>query len=176
MTTPIQMANFTATIANRGYFFKPHFTKPKSQKIRDSLYPKNYTLIEPQHFETVIEGMHQVVERGTARIAKIKGIAVSGKTGTAENFIRLNNKKTQLTDHSIFVAFAPKENPKIAIAVFVENGYWGSRWAAPIASLMIEKYLTRKVKRSWLEKRMLEGSLIDEYAKPLSGNSFKINE
>ena len=176
LTTPIQMANFTATIANRGYFFKPHFTRPKSQKIRDSLYPKNYTLIEPQHFETVIEGMHQVVERGTARIAKIKGIAVSGKTGTAENFIRLNNKKTQLTDHSIFVAFAPKENPQIAIAVFVENGYWGSRWAAPIASLMIEKYLTRKVKRSWLEKRMLEGSLIDEYAKPLSGNFFKINE
>ena len=176
LTTPIQMANFTATIANRGYFFKPHFTKPKSQKIRDSLYPKNYTLIEPQHFETVIEGMHQVVERGTARIAKIKDIKVCGKTGTAENFIRLNNEKKQLTDHSIFVAFAPKENPKIAIAVFIENGYWGSRWAAPIASLMIEKYLNGTVKRSWLEKRMLEGSLMDEYAKPLSGNSFTINE
>jgi penicillin-binding protein 2 len=120
--------------------------------------------------------MHQVVERGTARIAKIPGIEVCGKTGTAENFIRLNGEKTQLTDHSIFVAFAPKENPKIALAVFVENGYWGGRWAAPIASLMIEKYLKGKVKRTWLENRMLNGSLQNEYLKPLSGKPFEINE
>jgi penicillin-binding protein 2 len=120
--------------------------------------------------------MHQVVERGTARIAKIPGIEVCGKTGTAENFIRLNDKKTQLTDHSIFVAFAPKENPKIALAVFVENGYWGARWAAPIASLMIEKYLNGEVKRTWLENRMLNGSLQSEYEKPLSGKPFEINE
>jgi penicillin-binding protein 2 len=176
LITPIQMANFTATIANRGYFIKPHFTIPKTQQIKDSLYPKNYTLVEPQHFETVIEGMHQVVERGTARIARIRGIKVCGKTGTAENFIRLNNEKTQLSDHSIFVAFAPKENPKIALAVFVENGYWGGRWAAPIASLMIEKYLNGEVKRGWLEKKMLKGSLANEYAKPLSGKPFTINE
>ncbi|MEK9612904.1 MAG: penicillin-binding transpeptidase domain-containing protein, partial [Flavobacteriaceae bacterium] len=176
LITPIQMANFTAAIANRGYFIKPHFTIPETQKIKDSLYPKNYTLVETQHFETVIEGMHQVVEKGTARIARIRGIEVCGKTGTAENFIRLNDQKTQLSDHSIFVAFAPKENPKIAIAVFVENGYWGGRWAAPIASLMIEKYLKGDVKRRWLEKKMLEGSLVNEYAKPLSGKAFTINE
>ena len=176
LTTPIQMANFTAAIANRGFYVKPHFTISKDQAIKDSLYTKNYTLIEARHFETVIEGMHQVVERGTARIAKIPGIEVCGKTGTAENFIRLNGEKTQLTDHSIFVAFAPKENPKIALAVFVENGYWGGRWAAPIASLMIEKYLKGKVKRTWLENRMLNGSLQNEYLKPLSGKPFEINE
>jgi len=176
LTTPIQMANFTAAIANRGYFIKPHFKKFNNKILRDSLFNKSHTLIEARHFETVIEGMHQVVERGTAKVAKIQGIEVCGKTGTAENFIRLNGEKTQLTDHSIFVAFAPKENPKIALAVFVENGYWGARWAAPIASLMIEKYLNGKVKRTWLENRMLNGSLISEYMKPLSGSSFKINE
>jgi penicillin-binding protein 2 len=176
LTTPIQMANFTAAIANRGYFIKPHFKKSFSQKEKDLLFTKNYTLIEPQHFETVIEGMYQVVEKGTAKIARIKGIEVCGKTGTVENFVRLNNEKTQLSDHSIFIAFAPKDDPKIAITVFVENGYWGGRWAAPIASLMIEKYLTGTVKRKWLENRMLEGSLMDEYAKPLSGKPFTINE
>lgn len=176
LTTPIQMANFTATIANRGYYIRPHFTKQNDQDLTDSLYSKNYTLIEAKHFETVIEGMHQVVEKGTAKVAKIAGIEVCGKTGTAENFIRLNGEKTQLTDHSIFVAFAPRENPKIALAVFVENGYWGGRWAAPIASLMIEKYLNGRVKRTWLENRMLNGSLMSEYMKPLSGEPFEINE
>ena len=170
------MANFTAAIANRGYFIKPHFKKLNNKILRDSSFNKSHTFIEARHFETVIEGMHQVVEKGTAKVAKIQGIEVCGKTGTAENFIRLNGEKTQLTDHSIFVAFAPKENPKIALAVFVENGYWGARWAAPIASLMIEKYLNGKVKRTWLENRMLNGSLISEYMKPLSGTSFKINE
>ena len=120
--------------------------------------------------------MHKVVERGTARIARIRGIEVCGKTGTAENFTRIDGETTQLTDHSIFIAFAPKDDPKIAIAVFIENGYWGSRWAAPIASLMIEDYLTGKVKRKWLEKQMMEGSLEDEYAKPVSGQAFTINE
>ena len=176
LTTPIQMANFTATIANRGFFKKPHFKKSDSKKINDSLYPKNRTLIDTKYFETVIEGMHQVVERGTARVARINGIEVCGKTGTVENFIRLNNKKTQLTDHSIFIAFAPKDDPKIAIAVFIENGYWGGRWAAPIASLMIEKYLKGEVKRNWLENKMLKGSLMAEYEKPLLGKPFTIND
>ena len=176
LTTPIQMANFTAAIANRGYYIKPHFTRLNNEMLRDSLYPKNETGIDSKHFETVVDGMHQVVEVGTARIAKIKGIEVCGKTGTVENFIRLEGEKTQLTDHSIFIAFAPKENPKIALAVFVENGYWGSRWAAPIASLMIEKYLNGEVQRGWLEDRMLNGSLQEEYDKPLSGKPFAINE
>ena len=176
LTTPIQMANFTAAIANRGFYIKPHFKKSFDSIINDSLYPVKRTLIDSKHFETVIEGMHQVVEKGTARIAKINGLEICGKTGTVENFIRLNNEKTQLTDHSIFIAFAPKENPKIALAVFIENGYWGARWAAPIASLMIEKYLRKEVKRKWLEKRMTEGSLIAEYEKPLLGKPFNINE
>ena len=176
LTTPIQMANFTATIANRGFYRKPHFKKTFSKSFLDSLYPKNKTLIDKIHFETVIEGMHQVVEKGTARIARIKGVEICGKTGTVENFIRINNEKTQLTDHSIFIGFAPKEDPKIAIAVFIENGYWGARWAAPIGSLMIEKYLKGKVMRQWLETKMINGSLIDEYQKPFLGKPFVINE
>ena len=176
LTTPIQMANFTSAIANRGYYIKPHFVKIKSKKIHDSLYPKKMTSIDPKFFEPVIEGMHKVIEEGTGKIAKIPGLEVCGKTGTAENFIKLNGIKTQLTDHSIFIAFAPKKNPKIALAVFVENGYWGSRWAAPIASLMIEKYMFSTTKRKWLENRMLNGSLEFEYQKPLSNKPFKINE
>ena len=120
--------------------------------------------------------MHQVVERGTARVAKVKGIDICGKTGTVENFMKINGVKTPLTDHSIFIAFAPKDDPKIALAVYIENGYWGARWAAPIASLMIEKYLNKSIKRKWLENRMLNGSLLNEYEKPYSGEPFLINE
>ena len=177
LTTPIQLANMVATIANRGYFYKPHFVK-KIQK--DSLNKKyrtpNYSTIDSIHFEPVVEGMSNVVKWGTARIARVPGVEVCGKTGTVENFTKIDGEKVQLTDHSMFVAFAPRENPKIAVAVFVENGYWGSRWAAPIASLVIEKYLTGNVIRTWLENRMLKGSLLDEYQKPLSGKSFEINE
>ena len=120
--------------------------------------------------------MFQVIEKCTAKIAKVKGIEICGKTGTAENFIKINNLKTQLTDHSIFMAFAPKENPKIAIAVFIENGYWGSRWAAPISSLIIEKYINKEIKRKWLENKIINGSLQNEYKKPYLGKPFKINE
>ena len=176
LTTPIQMANFTSAIANRGYYIKPHFVKIKSKKKHDSLYPKQQTTIDSKHFETVIEGMHKVIEKGTGKIAKISGLDFCGKTGTAENFIKLNGNKTQLTDHSIFVAFAPKNNPKIAIAVFIENGHWGSRWAAPIASLMIENYIFSKTKRKWLENKMVNGSLEYEYQKPLTNKPFEINE
>ena len=170
------MANFTAAIANRGYFITPHFIKSTNDNKNIKVFKKNYTSIDSIHFKPVIEGMEKVVKNGTARIAKINGINICGKTGTVENFIKLNGKKTQLTDHSMFIAFAPKDNPKIALAVFVENGYWGSRWAAPIASLMIEKYLNNNVKRKWLENRMLNGSLESEYSKYFSGKSFKINE
>ena len=176
LTTPIQMANFTAAIANRGYFIKPHFLKSVSDGTYDKAYEKKTTTIDSVHFETVIEGMFQVVERGTARIAKIPGVEVCGKTGTVENFMKIDGVKTPLTDHSIFIAFAPKDDPKIALAVFVENGYWGARWAAPIASLMIEKYLKGTVKRKWLENRMVNGSLLAEYEKPYSGEPFVINE
>ncbi|MDB9835972.1 MAG: penicillin-binding protein 2 [Candidatus Arcticimaribacter sp.] len=176
LTTPIQLANFTAAIANRGYYYTPHFLRSVSgDSIKQKFLRKN-TSIDPEHFEVVIDGMHKVVEKGTARIARIKGIEVCGKTGTAENFTKIDGVRTQLTDHSIFIAFAPKEDPKIAIAVFIENGYWGGRWAAPIASLMLEQYINKEVKRSWLEKRMVEGSLATEYEKPYSGKPFTINE
>lgn len=175
LTTPIQMANFTAAIANRGYFIQPHFLKSLTNGTVKA-YQRKKTTIDSIHFEKVIDGMHQVVERGTARIAKIKGIEVCGKTGTVENFMKVNGVKTPLTDHSIFIAFAPKDDPKIALAVYIENGYWGARWAAPIASLMIEKYLKGTVKRKWLEDRMLNGSLLEEYKKPYSGQPFVINE
>ena len=177
LTTPIQLANMVATIANRGYFYKPHFVK---KILKDSFAEKyrtpNYTTIDSIHFEPVIEGMSNVVKWGTARVARVPGVEVCGKTGTVENFTKIDGEKVQLTDHSMFVAFAPRENPKIAVAVFVENGYWGGRWAAPIASLVIEKYLTGNVIRTWLENRMLKGSLLDEYQKPLSGKPFEINE
>ncbi len=175
LTTPIQMANFATAIANRGYFVKPHFVKRvdnKSINNRD----KNYTTIDKENFEIVIDGMVDVVDRGTARIAKINGISVAGKTGTVENFILIENEKKQLTDHSTFIAFAPAEDPKIVVSVFIENGYWGSRWAAPIASLIIEKYLKEDVGRKWLENRMVNGSLTDEYEKPYKFENFSINE
>jgi penicillin-binding protein 2 len=177
LTTPIQLANMVATIANRGYFYKPHFVKKIQQdSFAEKYKTPNYTTIDANHFEPVIEGMSNVVKWGTARIARIPGVEVCGKTGTVENFTKIDGEKVQLTDHSMFVAFAPRENPKIALAVFVENGYWGGRWAAPIASLVIEKYLKGNVSRTWLENRMLNGSLLDEYQKPLSGKPFEINE
>ena len=176
LTTPIQMANFTAAIANRGFYITPHFIKSINGDKKTKKFEKKRTTIDSIYFEPVIDGMEKVIQNGTAKIARIKGIEVCGKTGTIENFIRLNGKKTQLTDHSMFIAFAPKDNPKIALAVFVENGYWGSRWAAPIASLMIEKYINKNIKKKWLENRMLNGGLNDEYFKPLSGKPFRINE
>ena len=121
--------------------------------INEKYTKRKYTTIAPQHFEPVIDGMLNVFEVGTARGSKIKDIQICGKTGTAENFKRINGERIQFTDHSIFIAFAPKDNPKIAIAVFVENGYWGSRWAAPIASLMIERYINGEIKRDWLRKK-----------------------
>ena len=177
LMTPIQLANVAATIANRGFFYSPHFVKGIQGDFIDSRYKtKRYTTISTKHFDPVVEGMANVVKKGTARVAAVRGIEVCGKTGTIENFTKINGVRTQLTDHSMFIAFAPKENPKIALAVIVENGYWGGRWAAPIASLVIEKYLTGDVKRKWLEKRMMEGSLEAEYAKITSNEPFTINE
>ena len=175
LTTPIQMANFASAIANRGFFYKPHFVKKINNQANIS-FEKNLTSIDQENFEVVINGMVDVVERGTARIAKIKNINVAGKTGTVENFILIEGEKKQLTDHSTFIAFAPAEDPKIVVSVFVENGYWGSRWAAPIASLLIEKYLTGNVERKWLESRMINGSLLAEYEKPYKFQNFTINE
>ncbi|GHA42732.1 penicillin-binding protein 2 [Salinimicrobium marinum] len=178
LTTPIQLANMTAIIANKGWYYTPHILKEVEGKpIKEKQYTeKNYTTIEPEHFGPVIEGMHQVYKSGTASALRIPDIEIGGKTGTAENFTRINGKRMQLTDHSIFVAFAPVENPKIALAVFVENGYWGGRYAGRIAGLMIEKYLKGEITRTDMEDWILTHSLEDEYAKPLSGEPFKINQ
>lgn len=177
-TTPIQLANMTAAIANRGYYITPHVIK----KIggNDISIPnfteRKYTTIDKEHFEPVVEGMANVYKYGTAKWIKVKGIDIAGKTGTVENSTKIDGVTTKLTDHSVFIAFAPVENPKIAIAVYIENGYYGARYAGHIASLLIEKYLKGEISRKDLEQRMLEKTLEHEYAKPYSGQPFKINE
>jgi penicillin-binding protein 2 len=163
-TTPLQMANLAATIANRGHYFTPHLVKgiEGQQGISPRFAIPHYSSVDSTWFNYVVEGMDGAVngEPGsgsTARIAAIPGITVCGKTGTSQN--------PHGNDHSVFIAFAPKENPKIAIAVYVENAGFGATWAAPIASLMIEKYLSGAVTRTWLEQRILEASLLDRRAK-----------
>jgi penicillin-binding protein 2 len=175
--TPMQMVNFTAAIANKGWYYKPHILKKISNiDTISSKYTKRYnTTIDAQYFEPVIEGMFDVYNEGTAKYIQIPDIEICGKTGTAENFTKIDGKKVQLTDHSIFIAFAPKDNPKIAIAVIVENGYWGSRWAGKIAGLMIEKHLKGEITRKDMEAYVLNGSLLEEYEKPYSGKPFNIN-
>ena len=175
LTTPIQMANIVSAIANRGFYVQPHFVKKVDNDLINS-YERKYTSINKENFDIVIDGMFDVVEKGTARIAKVNNLKIAGKTGTIENFTIINNERKQLTDHSTFIGFAPIDNPQIAISVFIENGYWGSRWAAPIASLIIEKYINGEVNRKWLEQRMLNGSLLEEYEKPYKFEIFEINE
>ncbi|MDD3876860.1 MAG: penicillin-binding protein 2 [Bacteroidales bacterium] len=152
--TPLQMANVTSIMANRGYYIVPHIVKavghPSNQLKKFTV--RNNTKIDSRHFTYVIEGMHQVVEAGTARNAKIDSIAVCGKTGTVQNPHGKN--------HSTFLAFAPMNSPKIAITVFVENAGYGSTYAAPIASLMIEKYLKREVQRKELETQIINTNLM----------------
>jgi penicillin-binding protein 2 len=167
----------TAAIANKGFYFTPHIIKSiEGESINEKFTEKKETTIHPSYFEPVIEGMHKVYTNGTASFLKVPGIDICGKTGTAENFTKIDGVKTQLTDHSIFVAFAPKEDPKIAIAVLVENGYYGARWAGRIASLMIEKYLKGEVSLKYMERLVLNKSLEEEYLKPYSGKPFKINK
>ncbi len=178
ITTPIQLANMTAAIANRGYYITPHIIKDIDGKpIEFPEYTeKKYTTISPEHFGPVIEGMYDVYNKGTAKYLQVEGIEICGKTGTAENFTRIDGVRTQLTDHSIFIAFAPKDDPKIALAIFVENGYWGGRYAGRMAGLLIEKYLKGTITRKDMEEWVLSRSLEEEYAKPHSGKPFRINQ
>lgn len=153
--TPLQICNMTAAIANKGYYIIPHIVKEiTDDQINPIFYAKKYTRINPEHFGPVIDGMEMVVKAGTARSAYVEGLQICGKTGTAQN--------PHGEDHSIFIAFAPKDNPKIAVAVYVENAGFGSTWAAPIASLLIEKYLTDTITRPWVEQRMYDGNLIKQ--------------
>lgn len=141
MLTPLHLANIAALIANRGWYITPHFVRSigKSGPLPE-YRKKHYTMIQRKHFDVVIEGMRRVVyeDGGTGKKAQLKDIIVCGKTGTVQN--------PHGDDHSVFIAFAPMDNPKIAIAVFIENAKGGGGlWAAPTAGLMIEKFITRKI-------------------------------
>lgn len=153
--SPLQMANLAAIIANKGYYYTPHFMKKigkngdKNQKFKI----KYNTGVQEEHFISVINAMEQVVKSGTGTAAQIDSVNVCGKTGTVEN--------KNFNDHSVFIAFAPKENPKIAIAVYVEYGKWGGTWAAPISSVMIEKYLKNNLSKiGELKKTKIEKAII----------------
>jgi penicillin-binding protein 2 len=142
-TTPLQMANLMAIMANRGFYYTPHIVRSVGEKGKPlpEYSVKHYTSVDQKHFEPVIDGMEEVVARGTGIYAKLAhvGITVCGKTGTSEN--------PHGDDHAVFVAFAPRENPKIAIAVYIENAGFGSVSSAPLAGLMIEKYLTDTISK-----------------------------
>lgn len=155
LVIPLQMANFTSALANKGYYITPHFIKgiEKPDSCRVQFTQRIDCGIDPKHFDPIIDAMEAVVTNGTARRALTKDIAVCGKTGTAEN--------PHGEDHSVFVAFAPKDDPKIAISVYVENAGYGGTWAAPISSLMIEKYLKGTVSDERKEKRILEKDFIN---------------
>lgn len=154
---PLQMANLAAIIANRGYYITPHFIRGINKKgnIPEKYKKKNYTMVSQEYFEPVVEAMRKVVEEqgGTASMARTKDITICGKTGTAQN--------PHGEDHSVFIAFAPKDNPKIAISVYVENAGFGGLWAAPIASLMIEKYLKGTISDTLKEKRIIDKVILN---------------
>lgn len=165
LVTSIEMANLAAIIANRGFYYYPHFIKEiEGQPIPDIYLQKNYTKVDSQWFAPIIDGMWRVVHEpsGTGSRARLDSIAVCGKTGTAENFKFVNGKVHQMTDHSIFSAFAPMEKPQIAIYVYLENSGFGGTWAAPLASLMIEKYITGAVSDTVKENRILNENLIPD--------------
>jgi penicillin-binding protein 2 len=154
-TTPLQMANYTAAIANRGYYFTPHIVKSvgATHTIDQRFITKHQISIDSANFESIVLGMEASVNSGgTSTVAAMKDIIVCGKTGTAQNPHGKN--------HSVFIAFAPKDNPKIAIAVYVENAGFGATYAAPIASLMIEKYLKGEITNKAREQSMLNLNLM----------------
>lgn len=152
LATPMQIANLAAIVANKGSYHTPHIIKNiEGGGIPEKYKEIHHTMVDSVYFDVIHDGMFDAVTQGTASIGLIKGIDFCGKTGTAEN--------PHGNDHSIFVAFAPKDDPKIALAVYVENGGFGAVWAVPIASLMIEKYLKGQIdpRRKWLEDYVLNG-------------------
>ena len=153
--TPLQIANLAATMANRGYYYIPHIVKDsKGVEIDPKYKERQYTLVDTTHFQTAVEGMYMAVNGGgsaggTAFSARIPGLDVCGKTGTAQN--------PHGKDNSVFICFAPKDNPKIAVAAYIENAGFGATWALPVASLMLEKYLNGEISpaRQYLEDRLM---------------------
>jgi len=156
-TIPLQMANVAAAIANRGFYYEPHIVKKiENDTVRRSIKVKHSIGIDEKHFAPVIEGMKQSIH-GKYFVA---GLEYCGKTGTIQN--------NQKIDHGAFEAFAPRKNPKIAVFVYVENSVWGASYAAPIASLIVEKYLNDSIatNRLWIEKKMINANLLDANRKP----------
>ncbi len=169
-STPLQMANSMCIIANRGYYYIPHFVKSVAKNPKDPILNKylekhTVTHIPDAAFEVVGLGMMDVVDRGTGTVAKLPGVEVCAKTGTVENKALVNGQVMKLQNHSVFVAYAPRINPKIAIAVIVENSGYGATWAGPVASLMIEKYMYDSVatSRKYLEEKLINALLIPKY-------------
>ena len=167
--TPLQLANLSATIANRGFYYTPHIIKGigNDYTVKNKYTKKNYTLIDTKYFDIVVEGMYHAVLEGTARMSRLDSLPMCGKTGTAQN--------PHGKDHSLFIAFAPKDDPKIAICVVVENAGFGATYAAPIASLMVEKYLYRRVKRKSMEEDMKNANLTSPQSTVYSPQKKKAN-
>ena len=163
--TPLHLANLCATVANRGYYYIPHIIKDsENYKIDNKYRERHYTKVDTIHFPKVINGMYRAVNSGygsggTASVAAVPGLEICGKTGTAQN--------PRGDDNSVFICFAPRENPKIAVAAYVENGGFGAAWAAPIASLLVERYLNGEISdaRKPLEQRVLSGDLMHKVKK-----------
>lgn len=157
-TTPLHLANLAATIANRGYYYTPHMVKgAHDTTIAADYSQKHYTKVDPENFKKIIHGMYLAVNApagsgATARSAAVPGLEICGKTGTAQN--------PHGKDHAVFICFAPKDNPKIAVAAYIENAGFGGTWAAPIASLLVERYLTGKVERKDVEAFIISSNLI----------------
>lgn len=155
LATPVQIANLAATIANRGHYYVPHIVKAiEDSVISDTYTVPHYPTIDAHNYDYIVQGMRMAVEGGTCRMAAIPGIEVCGKTGTAQN--------PHGKDHSAFMGFAPMDNPRIAIAVYVENAGFGATYGVPIGSLMMEFYLNRKIdpSRQWMEERMFNANTI----------------
>jgi len=171
--TPLQLANAMCIIANRGYYYIPHFVKKIDDESEEDTallgkYRRKHevlTHIPDDAYDAVTDGMQDVVEEGTARIAKIPGINICAKTGTAQNFTILDGKRLELPNNSMFVCFAPKEDPKIAIAVTVENAGFGATWAGPIARILMEKYLNDTLQTKSKEdlERISNADLMPKY-------------
>ena len=158
--TPLQIANLAATVANRGWYKIPHIVKASAGvSLEPKFYERNYTMVDTANFKKVTKGMWRAVNSGfgsggTASIAAVPGLDICGKTGTAQN--------PHGADNSVFICFAPMDHPKIAVAAYIENAGFGATWAAPIASLLIEKYLNGEIseQRKGLEEKVLEGDLM----------------
>ncbi len=169
--TPLQMANAMCLIANKGYYYIPHFVKSvggnaKDPSLKPYLEKHQVTHIPDSAFNAVILGMEDVVTKGTGKVAILPGVEVCGKTGTVENYAIIGGTRTKLDNHSVFVCFAPKNDPKIAIAVIVQNSGYGATWAGPIASLMMEKYLKDTITaapRIALQDKMFKANTVKNY-------------